>query len=995
MKTISFYLFVILGGFVLLLLSLFGVRPSAAQQTPNLALAKKNGMSIAATPDEFSVDNTLLRIESDQLTDVLIGAGIITRVSINSNGSEGNNQSGFFNSGYEKVPVTPDGRFIAFSSKADNLVDNDENNMVDIFVHDRMTGETELVSVSSTEEQYNVDSRFPSISNNGRYVAFIRYGGETNVLVRDRKEGNTERVDVSDEGEPGNSTSSSTAISGDGRYVAFHSLAWNLVDNDINNANDVFVHDMMTGETELVSVSTDGIKGNGHSSAPAISSDGRYVAFVSVANTLVLGDNNNSNDIFVHDRLEDTTKRISLAQDGSEANDDSGSPSISSDGRFVAFNSYANNLIDADDTNDTRDIFVYDRQTRIRRVSIASDGEQSNNQSGWLSISPDGRYVAFSSSASNLVDNDTNNYCGPSSHENCQDVFVHDTQVGQTIRITIGINGEEANSLSLLPSISSNGRFVSFVSWASNLVPGDTNKTYDVFVRSPFLDLPVSYLNFEEATKANTGQPDSEALINSWFDHTDPGWGNNDDNLTRWDGTLGTLPVGRLNCRDKPHNPSDYSNCYASHDGIDIRTIKGDYNVLAAATGRVIFEVHDYPSNDCGGFGNCVKIDHQNCFMTLYGHLSSVDLQIVGATSQNPIPVLDRQQIGIMGNTGSGSQGTHLHFGVYMDPNCDGDWTDKVPVDPYGWSGSEIDPYTYTLSAPLWKHSINPQIPVGSSGGSVSSPSGNYQVDIPFNAVNETITIDLLLASPIAEPSAQLRSVGRSFWFRVLEWLSDGTSYIQASNSTNQFNIPISVTINYTDTILTHLNENNLSIMRWNDNSNNWEELSTIVDSQKNIAIAQTIEMGYFDLQAPLHCPMDVDEPNDDYYSSSWISVNETISTQIFDITQDEDWFQFEAHGNWYYGIETENLASDVDTIIEIYDVNGITILISDNDSGDGLASKLVWKAPNNGTYFIRVKQNAGSAFGCSASYDISVKNEPPIFLPLIFSRTQIIDSLR
>jgi Tol biopolymer transport system component len=192
--------------------------------------------------------------------------------------------------------------------------------------------------------------------------------------------------------------------------VVFDSSARNLVGGDTNAASDVFVHDRQTGQTTRVSVTTDGTQGNGHSTWPSISGDGQYVTFVSKASNLVSGDTNGVSDVFVHDRKTGQPTRASTASDGTQGNGGSQNPSLSFDGRYVVFWSGATNLIDGD-TNGVWDIFVHDRETgETTRVSVASDGTQGNDISRFPSISADGRYVAFESDADNLVSGDTNGF---------------------------------------------------------------------------------------------------------------------------------------------------------------------------------------------------------------------------------------------------------------------------------------------------------------------------------------------------------------------------------------------------------------------------------------------------------------------------------------------------------------------------------------------------------------------------------------------------------
>ena len=286
--------------------------------------------------------------------------------------------------------------------------------------------------------------------------------------------------------------------------MAFDSGASNLVPGDTNGECDIFVHDRQTGTTERVNVDSDGNEGNDQSDFPAISADGRYVAFWSRASNLVAGDTNEEYDVFLRDRQTGTTERVSVDSDGNEANSRSLFSAISADGRYVAFASDASNLV-AGDTNEEYDVFLRDRQTgTTERVSVDSGGSQSDGRSCTPRISADGRYVAFWSEASNLVAGDTNNFCGAEGDDNCADVFVRDRQTGTTERVSVDSAGNEGSgddlpSLIILilrnpgsPPVTADGRYVAFASQASNLVPGDTNNfcglgddenCYDIFVR--------------------------------------------------------------------------------------------------------------------------------------------------------------------------------------------------------------------------------------------------------------------------------------------------------------------------------------------------------------------------------------------------------------------------------------------------------------------------------------------------------------------------------
>jgi archaellum component FlaF (FlaF/FlaG flagellin family) len=340
----------------------------------------------------------------------------------------------------------------------------------------------ERVSVDDSGNQGNSYSFNSSISGDGRYVTFQSDAsnlvpGETNntqdVFVYDRKLNTTERVSVGENGNQGNDDSYESSMSGDGRYVTFSSNASNLVPGDTNSDNDIFVYDRELNTTERVSVGENGTQGNYLSSGSSISGDGRYVSFASYANNLVRDDTNNVADVFIYDRELNTTERVSVGENGTQGNYVSYGSSISGDGRYVSFLSDANNLVPGD-TNDTYDVFVYDRELNTtERVSVGENDIQGNGFFYDSSMSRDGRYVSFSSSASNLVPGDTNNI---------YNVFVHDRELNITERVSFGENSIQGNGSSFDSSMSRDGRYVTFLSFASNLVPGDTNDTKDVFV---------------------------------------------------------------------------------------------------------------------------------------------------------------------------------------------------------------------------------------------------------------------------------------------------------------------------------------------------------------------------------------------------------------------------------------------------------------------------------------------------------------------------------
>ena len=405
-------------------------------------------------------------------------AGVTTRVSVSSSGEQG---YGTF-SNYPSI--SGDGRYVAFWSNSSNLVAGDTNSTYDVFVHDRQAHQTERVSLSSSGAQANLDSYSLSISADGRYVAFESNAsnlvegdtfGYRDIFVHDLQTGETARVSVSTVGGEAGKPSFRPSISADGRYVAFDSQASNLVPGHSGLNYDVFIHDRQEGETAIVSVAQGGGLANSNSSGPSISGEGRYVAFESSASNLIAGDTNGLPDIFVYDRQNGQTTRVSLSSAGDQANNWSTDATISSDGRYVAFMSRASNLV-SNDTNGCFDVFLHDRQTgQTIRASVSSVGQQATgSDSSRPSISSDGRYVSFYSAASNLVQGDTNE---------TGDVFIYDRQTGQTTRASVSSSGAEANGYSDSPSLSADGRYIAFYSTATNLVSGDTNGKSDVFVR--------------------------------------------------------------------------------------------------------------------------------------------------------------------------------------------------------------------------------------------------------------------------------------------------------------------------------------------------------------------------------------------------------------------------------------------------------------------------------------------------------------------------------
>jgi len=407
---------------------------------------------------------------------VLAAAPRTVRVSVTGTGRQAD--------GFEGV-LSANQRYVAFDAFGP-LRHGDDNDTTDIYVRDLRTGKVTLVSVTPAGKAGAGESWDPDISDDGRFVSFSSQApdlvaGDTNgvadIFVRDLKRGVTVRASVTARGGQAEGewiSSYNSEISGDGRRVAFTSSAPNLVPRDKNGDTDVFVRDLRAGTTVRATASADPAGGGG--STPTISANGRFVAFESFASDLVPGDTNDDPDFFVHDLRTRKTTRVSVSSSEEQAENGIcclGDVAISATGRYVAFTTQASNLVPGD-TNGA-DVFVRDRLAgTTTRASLSDTGGQLSGDSENPTISADGRYVGFATRAADAVRGDTND---------AQDVFVRDRLRGRTIRVSVSTAGCQADGDSQYPHLSGTARSVVFGSKASNLVPGDTNDTSDVFVR--------------------------------------------------------------------------------------------------------------------------------------------------------------------------------------------------------------------------------------------------------------------------------------------------------------------------------------------------------------------------------------------------------------------------------------------------------------------------------------------------------------------------------
>lgn len=399
----------------------------------------------------------------------------VERVSEGTGGTEGDAASG-------APSISWDGRYVAFASASTNLVGGDANGVTDIFLNDRTSGTTSRVSVATGGGEANGASTAPSISGDGRYVAFTSDADNlvtddanaySDVFIHDTLTGVTERISTSTAGDNGNLPAGAPSMSWNGRFVAFYSLANNLVAGDTNGWWDVFVKDRSNGYTQRVSISSGGTESDGMSHEPAISFDGRYVAFASAATNLAAGDTNATDDIYLRDRVSSTTERISVASDGSNTDAGSYKPSISYDGKFVAYESLATNVV-ASDTNGTWDVFVRDRDSvSNERVSVATDGSQAQGNTRGRAISWDGARVSFASTGSMVVPGDTN-LVG--------DAFIRDRLAADTSRLSaagaVQVSAEAYDAV-----IAGDGRSAGFTTAGDfPTAIADTNGVDDVYV---------------------------------------------------------------------------------------------------------------------------------------------------------------------------------------------------------------------------------------------------------------------------------------------------------------------------------------------------------------------------------------------------------------------------------------------------------------------------------------------------------------------------------
>jgi hypothetical protein len=419
----------------------------------------------------------------------------------------------------ERPAVSEDGRYVVFETRA-ALDPSDTGGFADVYRKDRVTGRVLLISRGDRGNLGDADSYDARISGDGNVILFRseadnlgdtpELNGQTDSYVRDVRAGTTRRVNALDGSEP-NGDSSPEALSADGSTLLINSTASNLVASDTNGMPDLFVGPVAGGPLELVAHAPDGSQGNGFTQNGDLSGDGRIVTFSSDASNLVADDTNGASDVFALDRDTGSIARLNVSNSGGQTQYGY-DPSISDDGRFVAYDGYMPPVVGGGFPT-TRDVMVHDRllHTTTRISAATGDTPTSgpethrvyNGQSFGAEISGDGSTVTFISSTTNLVDDDTNGHF---------DVFRHDRAAFTTTRVSVDSEGVEANGETSDPDIDGDGSVITYSSSATNLVPNDTNGVDDIFVRD--LDPPpspalVDYVVFANAGPA-TGSPYSD-----------------------------------------------------------------------------------------------------------------------------------------------------------------------------------------------------------------------------------------------------------------------------------------------------------------------------------------------------------------------------------------------------------------------------------------------------------------------------------------------------
>jgi Tol biopolymer transport system component len=407
--------------------------------------------------------------------------------SIESRATGGTQANGASTLNFTGNSMSADGRTIAFGSYATNLTTTDNNGNIDVFLRDRVADVTTCCSLTSGGKTGNNYSQYPTLTADGRYVAFESLASDlvandhnacSDVFVYDASTGALARVSVTSNGAEANSPSHTASISADGRYVVFTSLATNLSASDTNNKADVYVRDLVLGTTTLVSTDASGTVGNNTSWDASISDDGGLVAFRSLATNFGATDTGAFYDVFLKDVVTGAIVRVSSKPGGAEADNESFQARVCGDGSKVFYTTLATDILTPDANGSSADVLAYDVATGVTsRVDVSTAGKQTLRPAGTPSPSTDGRYCSFQCDDTNL--DPILNAAGGYTH-----IFVRDLVQGRCVAQTLTSSFATANDNSFVSSITGNGRQLAFLSMATNLDPTDANSsTIDVFFR--------------------------------------------------------------------------------------------------------------------------------------------------------------------------------------------------------------------------------------------------------------------------------------------------------------------------------------------------------------------------------------------------------------------------------------------------------------------------------------------------------------------------------
>jgi Tol biopolymer transport system component len=876
----------------------------------------------------------------------------VTRVSVGLGGSQANDRSGD-SSGTFGPALSADGRWVAFHSAASNLVDNDTNGWVDVFLYDRQSATTQRISLGPEGAEANGDASHPALSADGNWVVFqaratnldprvprLESLGVYQIYLHDRRSGTTTLISRGPDGRPGAGDSTQPTISGDGRYVVYTSNAANLVAGDSNRTADILLTDRETGVTRQISVSSAGTQGNRAAMLPSISLDGRYITFVAEASNLVSGDGNGVADLFLHDQQARHTSRVSVAVVGPwstrEANGPSTGPAaIIPGGRLVAFVSAATNLAPAT-TGGVPGLFLHERRDAPMFTLTGRVVERGGAPVAGVAVAAGAHRT--------LTDADGR--------------FMLEHLVGGTYTLAAAKPGYSfappRRTISLLTDL------------AAQDFLADVGASPDAA-----FDLPIAYAGSASTLLWLLRDTDEGGWVDAWFDHDRPTYVK-DGALLLWDGRRRTLdpynlPLGCFERR-----------CYDGHDGIDFPyrdpnpatpNIFEPVTIWPAAAGRLAAVVQECSAGDrwCNrGYGNEAILYHDNGLFTRYSHLATL---APGVNLAAGAPWLTPElPLGEMGSTGN-SFGTHLHFAVHRDNGngrWDGEGTD-LPLDPFGWAGAEPDPWVVRDGGPVsrWLWRFNPTteaILLGSEGATLRDSDGAVTVQIPPGALAGQVRVELMTGAAVAAPRGPLRSLGRGFRLQLLDWLQGGSALSPTLAR------PVELSAGYAGATTRHLDMSRLLLYRMQPGSG-WVALPTVVDSEAQAVLAAADQLGDFDLQAPLLCPSDGLEPDDTFDAAVFVPQAGATFDRLFDVDEDEDWFQVEVGAGVPIRVVVQTVAPGTALTATIYDLDGLTPLTGRSGPGELMLTTVV-----AGRYFVRVAPTAENNAGCDADYRISVR---------------------